>query len=174
MKKPFVGALLALSFSFGQVLMAQGLMTEVLKADIGYHMNYTKETTGIVRHLKVHEAPRWVSKITLTNGKELFFCSPKSMIEFYYQPGKWFDIGVKSEDDFKDILVTDYETMKPINARGAFYVYGSRATSPAGDDLVPFASYDAARKFAKENNGKRVLAFSELSEALINLLNGKI
>ncbi|MCJ7765079.1 MAG: nitrous oxide reductase accessory protein NosL [Thiovulaceae bacterium] len=169
MKKILVGLLFALSLSFSQALTA-----EVVTADSGYSMNFTKETTGLVRHLKVYKSPRWVSKITLTNGKELFFSSPKSMLEFYYHPGKWFDIGVKSEDDFKDVLVTDYETMKPINAKGAFYVYGSSDTSPAGDDLVPFGSYDAAQRFAKQNNGTRVLAFTEISEALINLLNGKI
>jgi nitrous oxide reductase accessory protein NosL len=169
MKKIFVGLLFAFSFSFSQALAEEGVT-----ADSGYSMNFTKETTGLVRQLKVYKSPRWVSKIMLTNGKELFFSSPKSMLEFYYHPGKWFDIGAKSEEDFKEILVTDYETMKPINAKGAFYVYGSRATSPAGDDLVPFGSFDAAKRFSEQNNGKRVLAFSELSEALVNLLNGKI
>jgi nitrous oxide reductase accessory protein NosL len=37
-----------------------------------------------------------------------------------------------------------------------------------------FGNYDSAQKFAKEHNGKRVLAFAEIPEALINLLNGKI
>ena len=69
----------------------------------GYEMDYDKETNGVVRHMKVYKDPKWVSKIELKNGKKLFFVSPKSMIEFYLQPGKWSDIGVKSEDDFKDI-----------------------------------------------------------------------
>jgi len=145
-----------------------------LKPYEAYVMDYDKETTCLVRHLKVYKEPKWVAKIMLQNGKNIFFSSPKSMIEFYHQPGKWFDVGVKSEKDFKQILVTDYDTMEPINARGAFFVYGSNVTSPAGDDLVPFANYDTAQRFAKEHNGKRVMAFAEIPKALINLLNGRI
>ncbi len=140
----------------------------------GYTMDYDKESECVVRKLKVHKDPQWVSKIELTNGKKLFFSSPKSMIEFYHQPGRWYDIGVKSEDDFKELLVTDYNTLKPIDAKGAFYVYGSSKTSPAGDDLVPFASYEDAKTFAQKNNGKRVLSFKEIKESLIRLLNGSL
>ena len=83
-------------------------------------------------------------------------------------------MGVKSERDFSKIVVTDYATMKPINAETAFFVYGSRATSPAGDDLVPFATREAAEKFSKAYGGKRILKFDEVPDALIRLLNGRI
>ena len=68
----------------------------------------------------------------------------------------------------------DYETLKPINAEKAFFVYGSRATSPAGDDLVALATKEAAEKFSKAHNGKRIFKFDEVPSALINLLNGRI
>ena len=139
-----------------------------------FEMDYTKDTMSIVRQMKVYKNPKWVCKIELINGKKLFFVSPKSMIEFYHQPGKWFDIGVKSEADFKDILVTDFKTGLAVKAKGAFYIYGSNVTSPAGDDLVPFDSYAAAEEFSKEHNGKRILSFKEVSDALIRLLNGRI
>ena len=139
-----------------------------------YEMDFDKETSCVVRHFKVYKAPKWVSKIELQNGKKIFFSSPKSMFEFYFRPGKWFDFGVKSEEDFKDILVTDFKTLKAINAKGAFFVYGSSVTSPAGDDLVPFDSYAAAEAFAKKNNGTRIMSFKEISDALIRLLNGRL
>ena len=139
-----------------------------------YTMDYNKESECVVRKLKVYKEPQWVSKIELTNGKKLFFSSPKSMIEFYHQPGRWYDIGVKSEDDFKELLVTDYNTLKPIDAKGAFYVYGSSKTSQAGDDLVPFASYEDAKIFSQNNNGKKIFSFKEIKESLIRLLNGSL
>ncbi|MDA3907847.1 MAG: nitrous oxide reductase accessory protein NosL [Sulfurimonas sp.] len=154
-----------------KIVLAIVLATSVL---FSYEMDYTKETKGLVRHLKVYKDPRWVSKIELKNGKKIFFSSPKSMIEFYHRPGKWFDIGVKSEDDFKEILVTDFTTLKPINAKGAFFVYGGDITSPAGDDLPPFATYEAAENYSKKYNGKRIMHFNEISDALIRLLNGRI
>jgi nitrous oxide reductase accessory protein NosL len=159
---------------FSIALVSSLTLTSALNANDSYKMDYDKETTCLVRNIKVHKDPRWVSKIELKNGKKIFFSSPKSMIEFYHIPGKWFDVGVKSEDDFKVLLVTDFDTLKPIDARGAFYVYGTNATSPAGDDLVPFATFEAAKNFASKHNGKRVLAFNQVSNALIRLLNGNI
>jgi len=139
-----------------------------------YFLTYDKNSTCVVRHIKVYKEPKWVAKIEVRNGKTVYFSSPKSMFEFYHRPGKWFDIGVKSERDFSQIIVTDYETLKPINAETAFFVYGSRATSPAGDDLVPLETKDAAEKFSKAYSGKRIFKFDEVSDALIRLLNGRI
>jgi len=139
-----------------------------------YEMNYDKNTTGLVRHIKVYKAPKWVAKIELRNGKEIFFISPKSMFEFYFRPGKWPEYNIKSEDDFKALYVTDFATAKPVKAKGAFYVYGSNVTSPAGDDLVPFDSYKAAEEFSKKNNGQRIFGFRELSRGLINWLNDSL
>jgi len=139
-----------------------------------YEMDYDKNTEGLVRHLKVYKDPSWVSKIELKDGKKIFFSSPKSMFEFYHRPGKWYYLGVKSEADFKEIVVTDMSTLKPINAKGSFFVYGSNMTSPSGDDLPAFDSYKAATEFSKEHHGSRVLGFREVSTGLIKLLNGSI
>jgi len=156
------------------LLLAETAEVKPFNAQPFYSMNYDKNTTGLVRHLKVYKAPKWVAKIQVRSGKTVYFSSPKSMFEFYHRPGKWFDVGVKSERDFSKIVVTDYATLKPINAEKAFYVYGSRATSPAGDDLVPFESEAEAKKFSQEYSGKRILKFNEIPDALIKLLNGRI
>jgi len=139
-----------------------------------FEMDYDKDTTCLVRHLKVYENPAWAAKIELQNGKKIFFSSPKSMFEFYFRPGKWFDLGVKSEKDFKYILVTDFKTLKAVKAKGAFFIYGTDVTSPAGDDLVAFNSYADAEEFSKKHNGKRILGFRDVSDALIRLINGRI
>ena len=156
MNKIFLGIILASSLLFS------------------YEMDYTKDTSCLVRHIKVYKDPAWVAKIELKNGKKVFFSSPKSMFEFYFRPGKWFDLGIKSEKDFKDILVTDFKTLKPIKAKGAFYIYGANIIGPAGDDLIAFDSYAAAEEFSKKHNGKRILGFRDVSDALIRLINGRI
>lgn len=139
-----------------------------------YFLTYDKNTTCLVRHLKVYKEPKWIAKIKVRNGKTVYFSSPKSMFEFYFRPGKWHEVGVKSERDFSEIVVTDYATLKPINAETAYYVYGSSVTSPGGDDLVPFATKEAADSFAKVHNGHRVMPFDKVSDALIRLINGRI
>ena len=154
-----------------KIILASVLASSLL---FSFEMNFDKETVSVVRQMKVYKEPRWVSKIELTNGKNLFFVSPKSMFEFYFRPGKWDYLGIKSESDFENILVTDFKTMKVVKAKGAFYVYGGDIISPAGDDLVAFDSYKAAEEYSKRNNGKRVMGFREVSDALIRLLNGRI
>ncbi len=149
------------------VLLASSLL-------FSYEMDFDRNTDCLVRHIKVYKAPEWVAKIELKNGKKVFFSSPKSMFEFYFRPGKWFDVGVKSEKDFKDILVTDFKTLKPVKAKGAFYIYGSNVVGPAGDDLIPFDSYADAEDFSKKHNGKRIMGFRDVSDALIRLINGRI
>ncbi|MDD2789461.1 MAG: nitrous oxide reductase accessory protein NosL [Sulfurimonas sp.] len=161
--------------TFAKILLSFLTFISLLSADSNTTiMDYDKETSCLVRHFKVYKEPKWVAKIELTNGKKVFFSTPKSMFEFYHTPGKWFDMGVKSEKDFKEIYVMDYNTFQPIKAKGAFFVYGSNVTSPAGDDLVPFDSYKTAEIFAKEHHGARVFGFRDVSDALIRLLNGRI
>ena len=139
-----------------------------------YEIDFDKETTCLVRQMKVYKDPTWFAKIELNNGKKVFFSSPKSMFEFYFRPGKWFDVGVKSEKDFKDILVTDFKTLKAVKAKGAFFIYGTNVVGPAGDDLIPFDSYADAEEFSKKHNGKRIMGFRDVSDALIRLINGRI
>jgi nitrous oxide reductase accessory protein NosL len=137
-------------------------------------LDYDKNTTCLVRHIPLYQAPKWAAKIEVRNGKSVYFCSPKSMFEFYHRPGKWYDVGIRSERDFSKFVVTDYKTLKPIDGEKAFYVYGSNQISPAGDDLPAFATKEEAEEFAKQYNGKRVMEFDRVSDALIRLLNGRI
>jgi nitrous oxide reductase accessory protein NosL len=147
---------------------------ELKPLEKAYSLDYDKNTTCLVRQFKVYKEPKWVGKIETRSGKTVYFSSPKSLFEFYHRPGKWFDVGVKSERDFSKIVVTDYETLKPIDAKKAFYVYGSRAISPAGDDLPAFEKRESAEAFSKKYSGKRIFTFEKVSDALIRLLNGRI
>ena len=142
--------------------------------EIKYELNFTKETSCEIRKIKLYENPSWASKIDLKDGRSIFFCSPKSMFEFYYTEDKWSAFGIKSLSDFQNILVTDYKTLKIIDVQNAFFVCGSNKTSPAGDDLVAFESKEDASNYLQNNNGKRIFSFSEVKNSLIRLLNGRI
>jgi nitrous oxide reductase accessory protein NosL len=144
------------------------------KAPQNYKMDYTKETICQIRKIKIYKNPKFISKILLRDGKKIFFTSSKSFFEFYFRPEKWETIGIKDKKEFENLIVTDFSTLKAVDAKTAFYVYGSSITTPAGDDLISFENKQNALNFAKKYNGKRVLSFSEVSNALIKLLNGRI
>ncbi|PLY09500.1 MAG: hypothetical protein C0626_11050 [Arcobacter sp.] len=135
---------------------------------------YSKDDLGVVRKINIAKNPTWVAQITTNKGKKALFCSPKSMFEFYHRPQLFEEYEAMSSDDLDEILVTDYNSLKPINGRNAYYVYGSSKTSPSGDDLVVFEKEMDAKNFASKYNGKRIFRFSKVSFALIELLNGDI
>ena len=137
-------------------------------------ISVTKEDICVVRNFKVYEHPSWIAKVETSQGKTAYFSSPKSMFEFYFQPDRWFELGAKTPDDITVITVTDFNTLDAINARSAFYVYGSTQISPAGDDLPAFSTKEDAEAFAAKYKGKRVLRFSEIHNSLIRLINGRI
>jgi len=155
-------------------LMGENNIDKPFKVEKVYELNYDKNTTSLVRNMKVYKNPKWVAKIKTGDNKEVYFCSPKSMFEFYHRPAKWFSVGVKSEKDFLEIVVTDYFTNKAIDAREAYFIYGSNKISPAGDDLVAIETKEEAKRFSKKYNGKRIFKFNEVPDALIKLLNGRI
>ena len=181
MRKIFIVPLLLITFVFATTdsnetdkNSTKATTWETKPLEKAFTLDYDKNTTCVVRKFKVYEEPKWVGKIETRAGKSVYFSSPKSLFEFYHQPGKWFDVGVKSERDFSKIVVTDYETLKPIDAEKAFYVYGSRAISPAGDDLVALETKESAEAFSQKYKGKRIFTFDKVSDALIRLLNGRI
>ena len=139
---------------------------------LGATIEFTKDSTCLIRKIKVYNAPEWVSSIKVRSGETIFFSTPKSMFEFYFQPGKWPEYNVKSNDDMR-IYVTNFNTLQKIVAQEAYFVYGTNKTGPAGDDLPAFSSHKEAEEFAKKYNGKRVLDFAGVSDSLINLLNGR-
>ena len=133
----------------------------------------TKKDRCLIRQIKVYENPAWIARAT-TKQKTVYFSSPKSMFEYYFQPIRWTGLGALTSSDLVSVTVTDFDTLEAIDAKKAFYVYGSNQTSPAGDDLPAFASKEKAEIFAKRYNGKRVLSFDEVSNALVSLINGRI
>jgi len=127
----------------------------------------------LIRQVAVYKHPRWIAEAK-TRQKTVYFSSPKSMFEYYFQPIRWTAIGAINSKDILSLRVTDFNTLQAIDAKKAFYVYGSNQTSIGGDDLPAFATKASAQIFAKKYNGKRVLAFDEISLALVNLVNGRI
>ena len=60
-----------------------------------------------------------------------------------------------------------------IDAKTAFYVFGSKKTGSMGPTLAAFASQDNANKFAAEFGGK-VLNFSQVTPEIVDLTGGVI
>lgn len=129
-----------------------------------------KEEQDPICQMAVYQYPRWNTQIVLESGKKLNFICPKCMLSFYIEGAGWQDYNVTSKSQIVKILVKDYESGRVIDAKKAFYVFGSRILSPKGDDLIPFEYEPSARNFIKENGGSRILTFKDI-EARPNIVD---
>ncbi len=124
-----------------------------------------------VYQLKVDDYPKFATKMVLKNGKKIRFCSVKAMMHFFFAPYRYPEYGVKSSEEIDKIYVKDYLSGKRVDAKKAWYVFGSRLVGPHGDDLIPFASKTRAELFVKRYGGTRIMPFEKLSAGLVRYLD---
>lgn len=109
--------------------------------------------------------PDWVASMTDKDGKIFFFDGVKDLCKFYFVPGKY---GYKEPPaGWKDISVTDYYDVRPIDGRKAFYVIGSDVYGPMGKELIPFERKEDAREFLHDHHGTRIISFEEVTRDLL-------
>ena len=112
------------------------------------------------------------AQIHYATGEPDFFCDTMEMFSIYLQPEQKKNItGMYTQDMGK----ANWE--KPlgswIDAKTAFYVFGSKKTGSMGPTLAAFASQENANKFAAEFGGK-VLNFSQVTPEIVDLTGGVI
>lgn len=112
------------------------------------------------------------AQIHYATGEPDFFCDTMEMFSIYLQPEQKKNItGMYTQDMGR----ANWE--KPqgswIDAKTAFYVFGSKKTGSMGPTLAAFASQENANKFAAEFGGK-VLNFSQVTPEIVDLTGGVI
>jgi copper chaperone NosL len=116
----------------------------------------------------VAKYPKWVAAIEI-DGYVHYFDGPKDMFKFYFNPGLYHKAA--TQDMITKILVSDYYTLKPLLAQDAWYVTGSNVHGPMGNELIPFATREAASTFAKDHHGQDIIRFDAVTPTLVEMLN---
>jgi len=111
----------------------------------------------------------WVTRIEESPGVFLDFDGVKDLLAYSFKPGVYGGKELKSDSR---IWVKDYYSLKWLDGREAFYVYGSDVNGPMGSELIPFATPAAAQSFLTDHHGKKVLAFPEITSAQVEELRG--
>lgn len=117
----------------------------------------------------VSKYPTWVSTLVWKTGDARHFDGAKDLFKYLqalpkYAPGR-------KHEDIKVVVVTDFYNLEKIEARKALYVMGSDVMGPMGHELVPLATRGDAEDFLKEHNGKRILAYDEVTPAIIVMVD---
>lgn len=111
----------------------------------------------------------WVSRIETAPGQFLDFDGVKDLLAYYFKPAAY---GGKALPAANRIWVKDYYSQKWLEGRAAFYVIGSDVTGPMGSEFIPFATRAGAEAFKADHHGQRVLAFADITPALVEELRG--
>lgn len=111
----------------------------------------------------VAKYPKWVAQITLKDGKTYYYDGVKDL----YKHLLW----TLDAKNVKEILATDYYSMKAIDLKKAYMVIGSDVYGPMGHELIPFASEKTAKEFMKDHHGKSILKFDEMTKQIVESLD---
>lgn len=88
---------------------------------------------------------------------EVLFDTPKCLFRYHLREG-----GVREP------WAIEYYSQERRPARELFYVIGTDLTGPMGRDLVPVSGREAADRLMREHHGERVLAFGEVTAAIVD------
>ncbi len=129
-----------------------------------------QNATDLAYIIPLKKYPKWLCEATLKNGKKIQFASVKSMMQVFYHQD-YFKRHKLLDSDIKEMFVQDYLSGKKINAKKAFYLFGSRIVGPHGDDLIPFGTLQNAELFKLKNGGTRIMPYNKISKGLIRYLD---
>ena len=119
-----------------------------------------------IKNVDIDKHKDWAGYVELKDGSIVALSSSKYTFAYMLIVQKR-----EGQDSVKNIYVTDYKSKKLIDAKTAYYVFGSNIMSVGGDDLIPFALESDAKEFFKVNNGKQIYRFDRMTENFINYLD---
>lgn len=107
-----------------------------------------------VCHMKVKASDDWAAEIHYKDHTKLMFESPGDMVLFYTSPkGYQVDDAHSDRAQIEKVVVKDYQSKQPTDARQAVFVYKSKIEGPMGADFLPFAKRADAEAFVAVNGG---------------------
>ena len=113
----------------------------------------------------VGKYPDWVATVTFKDSSSMFFDGVKDFFTCYHNMQKYAP--GKNQASIAAVTVNDYYSLKPIDARQAYFVVGSDVYGPMGKELVPFGKPADAQAFLKDHKGKKALRFNEVTPAIL-------
>jgi len=113
----------------------------------------TKDEKCPICGMFIYKYPRWAAQI-FYGEKHYSFDGVKDLMKYFF----------KNKVGISKILVTDYYSQKAIDARKAFFVIGSDAYGPMGEELIPFLNEDDAKTFYMDHKGLKILKFKDIKE----------
>ena len=120
-----------------------------------------------VCHMRVKASDDWAAEIYYKDQTKLMFESPGDMLAFYTSPKSYeVDDAHKDRANIERIVVKDYQSKQPTDARQAIFVYKSKIEGPMGADFLPFGKREDATAFVAANGGT-LLSLSGVTKEMV-------
>ena len=116
----------------------------------------------------VAKYPKWAAEVQMGAQKH-YFDGVKDMMKFYFRPASFHKKATQSM--ITKLLVSDYYTLKAVDAKSAWYVIGSNVHGPMGHELIAFGSKKDAEAFEKDHYGKKVVSFEQITPEMVRALD---
>lgn len=120
-----------------------------------------KKQTCPVCGMFVSLYPDWIAAVEYNHGLIHYFDGAKDMFKYLFEMKKWAP-GLNNRD-ITFIGVTDYYTLRVIDAKKAFFVIGSDVLGPMGHELIPVKTKEDALVFKQDHHGLRIMTFDEMT-----------
>jgi nitrous oxide reductase accessory protein NosL len=148
--------------------MVVGIRAPVLSGDLPTPKPSKKDKCPVCG-MFVYKYPEWVAYVSFKDGSQVFFDGAKDFFKYLFNLKRYAPD--KSLQDISLLLVTDYYSLRLIDAKKAFYVVGSDVYGPMGKELIPFESKGAAEEFKKDHRGSGVNIYTEINPKMIERLD---
>jgi len=156
-KKRIISEKICSGLNPGQ-LEAVALFVTSSKQQTTQSIHVPKDAKCPICGMFVAKYPKWVAFMKDSQGGTYYFDGVKDMMKYYFN---------HKNENFPTMLVQDFYTLKPIEAKKAFYVIGANIYGPMGRELIPFKTLEDAQTFKTEHYGKKIIRFNEIEEAYL-------
>jgi nitrous oxide reductase accessory protein NosL len=130
--------------------------------------NPTEQEKCAVCGMFVAKYPQWVAQIIFKDNSRAFFDGAKDLFTYYFNLKQYNP--KKTRNDIAALYVTAYYTAAPIDARYAYYVFGSDVYGPMGKELIPCATEAEATELKKDHKGEKIVTFNSITPKLLEAL----
>ena len=110
--------------------------------------------------------PNWTTTIRTKGGKQYWFDGIKDMMYYYFDQAKYH----YDRKEIRWMVVQEYYSLQPLDAKKAWYVLGSDARGPMGLELVPFSTPERAQAFLQDHHGRTILRFDQITPRILESL----
>ncbi len=117
--------------------------------------------------MNVKASDDWTAEIYYNDQTKLMFESPGDMLAFYTSPKAYgTDDAHQNRANIERIVVKDYQSKQPADARQVKFVYNSKVEGPMGPEFLPFAKKEDAEAFIAANGGT-LLSLDQVTSEMV-------